>query len=209
MVETEVLNGGVEKAAIIQIADEKLHVLAKVLVVRGHIGGAELIGKVFLKSGGGHDGVHEELPALLVVAAAVVVLQPRLSPVLAPLLVHLAGGIVVVPISRIFWSRVLKGDFRCLDFEHRIDFRLLLNDVPEFQGGCLKDVQALLHLRPDRELLGLSLIKSLVGHIAGTEPASLVLASRIRASCENKSRGGGFVHNDGHGEPIDLHVSKR
>ena len=123
---------------------------------------------MLLQRGGCHDGVHEELPALLVVTAACGSLLAALLPVLAPFIVHASQGVdfgvIDAAIVRIVGNGVFDRIFRWLQLQDGVDLNLLLNDLAQFQGRGLQNLQALLHLRPDGELLRLNLVESLVGH---------------------------------------------
>ena len=104
--ETEVFEAGVKEAVIAEIADEELGVGDEVGV--GDVEGTKLGDKVLLKGGGSDDGVHHELPAFLVVAAAIVVDHAGLSPVVAPFVVHLGDGVEIIRIIGIVGDGVIE-----------------------------------------------------------------------------------------------------
>jgi hypothetical protein len=71
----------------------------------------ELGEQMLLQRGGSHDGVHQELPALLVIAAAGGGLLAALLPVLAPFIVHLREGVDVAVIDAAIIRIVGNGVF--------------------------------------------------------------------------------------------------
>ena len=81
---------------------------------------------------------------------------------------------------------ILEGGLRSLQLENRIHLDLLLDDLAQLQRGRLQDLQALLHLRPDGELLCLYLLESLTGHgwLGGQHPNT----SRISSSSKAQAR---------------------
>lgn len=165
VLEAEVVDLGVEEAAVVEVANEELDEFGD---LGFDLGGMELGEEVLLERGGCHDGVHDELPALLVVAAAGGVLLAALLPVFAPFFVHLREGVDVAIIDAavvgIVRDGVLQGGLGGLELEDGVNLDFLLDDLPQLQGRSLQYLQALLHLRPDRELLCLNLLESLVGH---------------------------------------------
>ena len=192
--EAEVFEAGVEEAVVPEIADEELGVGDEVGV--GDVEGAKLGDEVLLEGGGSDDGVHHVLPAFLVVTAAVVVDHAGLSPVVAPFVVHLGDGVEVIRIIGIVGDGVIERDFGGFEFEDGVDLDFLLDDLAQFEGGGLKDLQALLHLWTDRQFLSLGLVESLVGHgwmeceSVGTDTLELVYASSYWARFGFLSRTG-------------------
>lgn len=106
-----------------------------------------------------------------------------MSPVVAPLVVHLGDGVEIIRIIGIIGDGVIERDFGGFEFEDGVDLDFLLDDLAQFESGGLKDLQALLHLRTYRQFLSLGLIKSLVGHgwmeceSVGTDTLNLAIAS--------------------------------
>ena len=169
LLEADVLDAGIQEAAVIEIADEILDVLGDAGVF--DLGSVKLGEQMLLERGGGHDAVHHELPALLIIAATGQILLPALLPVFAPLLVHLGDGADVIGITaavvRIVRNGILEGGLGRFELDDRVLFDLLLDDLAQLQRGCLQNLQALLHLRPEGEFLGLDLLEALAGHGVG------------------------------------------
>lgn len=152
-VHRHLLRGGLEKAAVIDVADDYFRGLAVVRAERGLI---ELPHQVLLQRFLGGDGIEEKLALLLVLLGAAAI-AARLRHVIAPLviqlreLIELLFEIVVRAGLRVLGCGLGAGLIRQL-LEHGIGFHLLLDEIAQFQKRRLEDEQALLQLRRENLL---------------------------------------------------------
>ena len=137
------LGHGLEKAGVVDIADDQL---AELAVGGADVAGIELLDEVLLKRLAADEAVEEKLPPLLILRRAPGVAL-ALRHVVAPLFIELGEAVEFLLKLVVLLFLVLDRRFHLVLFERGIRAQLLLYKVAQLQHWGLQNLQALLKLR--------------------------------------------------------------
>ena len=159
----DVLGRGLEKAGVVNVADEQF----RELVVGGaEVRRIELLHEVLLERLHAHDAVEKKLPPFLLLRRA-----PRvalaLRHVIAPFVIELRQPLEFLLKLVVLLLLVLDGRLHLIFFERRIRAKFLLDQIAQLEHGSLQDLQALLELRRENLALGQGLRLRKSGHGKG------------------------------------------
>ena len=146
-IERHVFRRGLEKAVVVDVADDELGGLAIVRIQRGLV---ELPHEVLLKRFLGRDGIEKELALLFVFLRAGAV-AARLRHVIAPFVIQFRqlielGLELLVGGRRGRFFGAVRVRFGGQLFQDGIGFHFLLDQVAQLEERRLQDEQALLEL---------------------------------------------------------------
>ena len=153
----EFVEGFVEEAAVVEVAEEGEDGLADVGFGEGEV---ELVKEVLLEGFGADDGVVEVLASFLVVGGGgegAAFEDGEVAEVVVRIVDHFIG------IGRVVFE-VLDGEGFGVVLEDGVDLHGLLEELLEFQGVGLENFQALAHLGRQGLLLAQRVLEGSVRH---------------------------------------------